>query len=195
LYRMRTSSMTNPKTVYLLVGPKGSGKTYIGGLLEQALGVHFLRVERLLIDHIKAAGLDSDQLPGDGYHLEEEAIDRILQNNGEVISEATGSSKHLPSFIERLRNKYTVVLIRVVCPLHACLERVDARSPADHFEISDEAIMAINRKSQSLSLDWDLEIDNTAPATDENICARFREVRKRSSSARHGPTEAPDGHR
>ena len=32
------------KTIYLLIGPKGSGKTYIGSLFNE-MGVEFVRVE------------------------------------------------------------------------------------------------------------------------------------------------------
>jgi hypothetical protein len=35
------------KTLYMLIGPKGSGKTYIGSRIEQLTGLKFLRVEPL----------------------------------------------------------------------------------------------------------------------------------------------------
>lgn len=38
------------KTVYLLIGPKGSGKSYIGNLIENELGIKFLNVEEFFID-------------------------------------------------------------------------------------------------------------------------------------------------
>ena len=40
------------KTVYILVGPKGSGKTFIGNALEDRLGILFIRVEKLLIEYV-----------------------------------------------------------------------------------------------------------------------------------------------
>lgn len=35
----------NNKTIYLLLGLKGSGKSYIGALIEEEYGVRFIRVE------------------------------------------------------------------------------------------------------------------------------------------------------
>ena len=47
------------KTVYILVGPKGSGKTFIGNALEDRLGILFIRVEKLLIEYVEKNGLQS----------------------------------------------------------------------------------------------------------------------------------------
>lgn len=33
------------RTIYLLIGPKGSGKTHIGTVLNTHFGMHFVRVE------------------------------------------------------------------------------------------------------------------------------------------------------
>ena len=44
------------KTVYILVGPKGSGKTFIGNALEDRLGILFIRVEKLLIEYVEKNG-------------------------------------------------------------------------------------------------------------------------------------------
>ena len=35
------------KTLYMLIGPKGSGKTYIGTLVENETDISFLRVENI----------------------------------------------------------------------------------------------------------------------------------------------------
>ena len=174
--------MNPEKTVYLLIGAKGSGKTYIGETLETSLGVAFLRVEPLLIAHIDRAQSSSDHLKHDGFDIEEAAIDEILLTQNEVISEATGSSEYLLDFIRHLRAKYTIRLLRVLCPLEECFRRVNARSSADQLHVSDDRINSINEKSIRLELDWDLEIDNAGPASDADICAQFESVRGPSSS-------------
>jgi shikimate kinase len=35
------------KIVYLLIGPKGSGKSFIGTLMDERLGIRFIRVENI----------------------------------------------------------------------------------------------------------------------------------------------------
>ena len=37
------------KTINILIGPKGSGKTFIGQLLQTKYGIHFLRVEDICL--------------------------------------------------------------------------------------------------------------------------------------------------
>jgi len=63
------------------------GKSYIGDLLERNPGIHFLRVEQRLIEHIRSTNAETDPLPNDGYDLELNWIDEILQTNDEVISD------------------------------------------------------------------------------------------------------------
>ena len=174
--------MESEKTVYLLIGAKGSGKTYIGEILEKSLGVRFLSVEPLLIAHIALAKSPSDRLEYDGYDIEESAIDEILLTQNEVITESTGSSEHLLNFIRNLRTKYTIRLMRVLCPLEECFKRVKSRNSADQFYVPDDRINSINEKTIRLELDWDLEIDNSGPALDADICAQFESVRGSASS-------------
>ena len=35
--------------VYVLVGPKGSGKSYVGRLLEREFGIEFLSIEEIFV--------------------------------------------------------------------------------------------------------------------------------------------------
>ncbi len=168
------------KVVYLLVGAKGSGKTHIGSLLERVLNIQFLKVEQRLIEYIGSTESKSEQLPNDGYDLEEKWIGEILQYRDEVISEATGSSKYLLRFIHRLGSKYILKLIRINCPLDICFERVKKRGATDHFNVQDDKIRSINASSHNVQLDWDLEIDNAGPATESEIVNVFNNIRLES---------------
>ena len=40
-----------PKTVILLIGPKGAGKSHIGSVLGRETGIRFLRVEPIWLMH------------------------------------------------------------------------------------------------------------------------------------------------
>jgi shikimate kinase len=160
-----------------MIGAKGSGKTYIGNLLESKLGIHFIRVEQRLIEHIQSTHAESDQLPNDGYDLELNWIEDILQTNNEVISEATGSSKHLPEFINHLKNNYDLKLVRISCPLDICFSRARKRVQDHQFQVTDESIRSINAATDNVKLDWSLVIDNAAPALDTAIIEAFNDIR------------------
>jgi len=171
------SSYTGKKIVYLMIGAKGSGKTYIGNLLESKLGIHFIRVEQRLIEHIRSENLESDHLLNDGYDLEFNWIEDILQNNDEVISEATGSSKHLPEFINHLKTHYELRLVRISCPLDICFNRTKERVQDHQFQVTDESIRSINAATDKVRLDWSLTIDNADPALDTTIIKAFNGIR------------------
>ena len=165
------------KVIYLLVGAKGSGKTYIGRLLERELKIEFLEVEQKLIEYIASSKFKSEQLPKDGYEIECKWIRESLQSKDEVISEATGSSKHLPEFISQLKAKYCLKLIRIKCPLETCLKRVMERPKSGQFALSNYKIKSINNLSHKVKLDWDLEIDNSGTFSDSDILNAFADLR------------------
>ncbi|MCP4500407.1 MAG: AAA family ATPase [Deltaproteobacteria bacterium] len=148
------------KTVVILVGPKGAGKTYIGSLIEAALQVHFLRVERVLLDHVKRHDVPPDGLPRGGFDVEEAAIDDVLRTANSVVFEATGSSVYFADVIEALRAKYSVQLVRIRCPLDLCRRRAEQRDATEQLPVTWAQFESINAKANAVELDWDLEVDN-----------------------------------
>ena len=184
------------KTVYILVGPKGSGKTFIGNALEDRLGILFIRVEKLLIEYVEKNGLQSNKLPRDGFDIEEQAIARALALRHAVITEATGSSIYFSDFIDRLNERYNVTLVRVKCPPETCLERVARRATQDQFAVDDKTLRRINNKAASAEFDWSFEIDNSQNQSVANVVACFADgIRHKSAqqtNARDGEYAARD---
>jgi [ribosomal protein S5]-alanine N-acetyltransferase len=187
---------SSAKTVYILVGPKGSGKTFIGNALEDRLGILFIRVEKLLIEYVEKNGLQSNTLPRDGFDIEEHAIASALALRPAVITEATGSSIYFSDFLDRLNKCYQVTLVRVKCPPETCLERVARRPTQDQFAVDDQTLRRINNKAASAEFDWSFEIDNSQNQSVANVVARFADgVRQTSAqqiNARDGEYTAPD---
>lgn len=50
------------------------------------------------------------------------------------------------------------------------------RDPKDHIAVSDDDVVAINRRAVEVRLDWDLEIDNGGPAPAAVILAAIRSL-------------------
>jgi shikimate kinase len=164
------------KTVYILIGPKGSGKSHIGKLLEQNLCIKFLQVEPLAIAHIEQFGMPEGGLKRDGFDLEEAAIHEILAKDDCVIFEATGSSVYFASVLDNLGSRYVLKLIRLVCPLDVCFERVKRRSSEGQHFVPDEKVKTINEKAAAVELGWDLQIDNSGPALAQAIIRQFQSI-------------------
>lgn len=70
------------KTIFILIGPKGSGKTCIGSLLQQELGIPFFRVENTWLN-VKEERF-SDRYVKKGFSLVEREIDRRCKDTDRV---------------------------------------------------------------------------------------------------------------
>lgn len=149
-----------PKILYMLIGPKGSGKTHIGTLVDRSTGIRFLRVEALWL---------SLQPGEDGWKKVEAAIDELFQVHDRVMIESLGVGEGFRAFHASLMKKYALRMIRVHAALDTCLERVRHRNRLEHIPVSDEKVMEYNQAAAGMSYDWVLEIDNNQPLSDEEL--------------------------
>ncbi|MCP5051194.1 MAG: ATP-binding protein [bacterium] len=159
------------KTVFVLIGPKGSGKSYIGRLLEEHLSIPFLAIEPIFL-RIKGErdNRDSDFIK-EGYARVEEAIDSHMKHHDRILFEATGTTDYFNHLLERLESRYAVKPSRIHAPLELCFQRVRQRDASIHLPISEELIHQVNRLSQAAVFDYVLSIDNETSSDAEIINA------------------------
>lgn len=148
------------KILYMLIGPKGAGKTYIGTLVSHHTDIQFIRVESIWL---------SLQPGENGWKKVEQTIDQSFETHSKVMIESLGAGEEFARFHASLKKKYTLKMIRVYTDLETCLARVKNRSSADHISISDEKVEQYNQIAAAVVYDWDLEINNNDLATDEEI--------------------------
>jgi|WetSurMetagenome_2_1015567.scaffolds.fasta_scaffold1085828_1 shikimate kinase len=167
------------KIINILIGPKGSGKTFIGLLLQEKLNVPFLRTESLFLQ-IKSERnyLDTGYIR-DGFALVEKEIRNILAASDEVIIESTGAAPQFDEMLGNLRKQFHVRLIKISADLDKCLERVKIRDKSIHIDVSDDNITMINKLSVSKQFHFDFEIDNNI-ATAEELLKQFSKFRENS---------------
>ncbi len=164
------------KTVYVFIGPKGTGKTYIGSILEKEIGLKFLPVEKLGLENIQKSKLTGEELIKEGFHQEESAIDEILKSNNAVSFESTGVHPYLQNILSSLRTKYNVRLIKIYTPLEKCYERIKHRDQSLQLPVSDDLLKRINEGAANVIFKWDLEIDNSAELDIKDIIFAFRSI-------------------
>lgn len=152
--------MPDQKTLFMLIGPKGSGKTHIGTLVNRHTDIVFLRVEPIWL------GLDLDE---DGWKKVEAVIDTTFQQHSKVMIESLGIGAGFSRFHTSLAGKYAIKLIRVYADLETCLTRVKTRNNVDHIAVSDARVAELNQIASAVNYDWDLEINNNDLATDKDI--------------------------
>jgi shikimate kinase len=153
--------------LYMLIGPKGAGKTYIGTLINQHTEIRFIRVEPIWL------GLQPGE---DGWKKVEQTIDQTFKTHSKVMIESLGAGKEFGDFRASLERKYTLKMIRVYTNLETCLARVRSRSSAEHIPVSDEKVEYYNQIAASVVYNWDLEINNNTPATDDEILSAIQSL-------------------
>lgn len=150
--------------LYILIGPKGSGKTFIGSRIEQLTGIKFLRVEPLWLNLAEGE---------DGWNRVEREIDALFLQHDQIIIESLGAGDGFNRLYASLKVKYQLKLIKVETDLDECLRRVRSRDKENHIPVSDDKVREYNRIAARVQHSWDKIIDNNGPATDEEILKVF----------------------
>jgi hypothetical protein len=153
--------------LYILIGPKGAGKTYIGTLVDQHTEIAFIRVEPVWL------GLQPGE---DGWKKVESVIEATFQAHPKVMIESLGAGDGFHGLHAALAEKYPIKLIRVYADPDTCLARVKTRDSANHIPVSDDRVAEYNKIAAAVTYDWDLEIDNDRPASDADILAAIRRL-------------------
>jgi len=159
--------MPDQKNLFMLVGPKGSGKTHIGTLVQQHTDIVFLRVEPIWL------GLRPGE---DGWNKVEAVIDALFQEHDKVMIESLGVGEGFSRFRTSLAEKYAIKLIRVYADLETCFLRVKTRNSAEHIAVSDDRVAEFNQLAAAVTYHWDLEIDNNDPAPDDDSVSAIQSI-------------------
>lgn len=159
--------MSSQKILYMLIGPKGSGKTHIGTLVNQHTDIAFLRVEPVWL------GLKPGE---DGWKKVESVIDSMFQTHNKVMIESLGIGEGFSEFYTALAKKYFIKMIRVYADLRACFTRVKNRNNVENIAVSDDKVIEFNKIAATVTYNWDLEINNNDPAADEDIINAIQSI-------------------
>ena len=159
--------MAKQKTLFMLIGPKGSGKTHIGTLIDQYTDVAFLRVEPIWLS------LKPNE---NGWEKVEATIDTMFQECNKVMIESLGAGEEFSRFYASLTGKYSVKMIRVYANLETCFTRVKTRNQIEHIAVSDEKVVEFNKIAAGVTYDWTLEINNNDPTSDRDIINAIQSI-------------------
>ncbi|NAS13673.1 ATP-binding protein [Poritiphilus flavus] len=133
-----------PKRIYLLIGPKGSGKSYIGDLLDQHFGIPFIRVEDWAREIPKPDGGYTEEYLSEVFSTIENGIRVELEKHNQVCFESTGLSSHFDAMYNSLKQSFKVITIGIKASDTLCLQRIQARDSSIHIPVSETDIQKIN---------------------------------------------------
>ena len=159
--------MAKQKTLFMLIGPKGSGKTHIGTLIDQHTDIAFLRVEPIWLS------LKPDE---NGWEKVEAAIDAMFQKCNKVMIESLGVGEAFSKFYASLAGKYSIKMIRVYASLETCFTRVKTRNNVEHIAVSDDKVREFNKIAAVVTYNWNLEINNDELASDRDIINAIQSI-------------------
>jgi shikimate kinase len=154
----------------MLVGPKGAGKTTIGRILEREAGVTFLEVELIAKRVLEAAGgVISEDYARRAFEAIAAEVLAISNGCRIVVIETTGASAETAGFITTLQKDHVVRLVRVRATAETCAKRIVERDSSRQVEVSVELIRQMHERTESLSLQWDLELKNDPLLSAEEV--------------------------
>lgn len=146
--------------IYLLIGQKGSGKSFIGELMETQFGIKFIRVEDWAKNVKKDRVLTDDIYLKEVFDTIEKGIRLAKQEHSSLTFESTGLTTHFDGMLKRLKSDFELVCIGVKADPKECLERIKNRNQSIHIPVSEEQIEAINDEVRKKNLPVAFTINN-----------------------------------
>ena len=157
----------------LLIGPKGSGKSYVGRLLESALKVRFLHVEPLWMEYYADCERESRARSiTEGIKTVRPAIVAALREHDHVCVETTGASPEILDDLISLGTAAGVLLVRIHAPLTTCLARIATRDTTHQILMDTEAIKQVYALSSKVTARFAVTLENVS-LTDHEILEAF----------------------
>jgi len=158
--------------VVCLVGLRGAGKSSVGPLLADRLGIPFLEMDRWIVE---AAGLPIDQLfelHGESYYrrLERDATRTIVGRGAPVVVAAAGGVVTEPETWKLLRGTTTTVWLRATATDHwqRVVAQGDGRPMANHPTARDE-LRAILEAREPLYAQSRISVDTTGRSVQDVV--------------------------
>ncbi len=152
--------MMKKKQVILLIGPKGSGKTFIGSFIQERFGIRFLRVEDWAKAIKKSREVTDEVYLAEVFDCIETGVRKALLSSDHVVFESTGLTDHFDRMLASFRNDCKVTTIGISANSALCLQRVRSRNSSIHIAVSDDMVLQINEKVEKKDIETDFQIVN-----------------------------------
>ena len=152
--------MSLPKNIYILIGQKGSGKSFTGQIIQDKFGVKFVRVEDIAKRIKRNREVDDESYHRDAFTEIELHLRRVLEDEPSVVFESTGLGVHFDQMLQNLKSSYKVITIGIKTDPDLCLKRIKSRDQSIHIDVSDKDVKYINSLVRQRNFECDFEIDN-----------------------------------
>ncbi len=168
------------KRIYLLIGAKGSGKSFIGTLIDKHFGIRFVRVEDWVKTLKRNDSLIDDNYLEQVFRTIEAGIRSELLTSDQLVFESTGLTQYFDQMLKSLQGDFQIVTIGVQADLETCLKRVKKRDQSIHIDFSDKEVNEINLAVLNANRQTDFEIDNR-DMTETDLLSAFQAILNKQS--------------
>lgn len=151
----------------MLVGPKGSGKTFIGELMQEHFGITFLPEESWTKSAKKDGSLSHTNYLTAVFAKMEEKVREALEEHDTIVFEATPLTKAFETMFETLRTDFYMTTIGVWATHVCCMERIKDSSQGQDNQVSEEEIRAINSMVVDRAAQTNFKIENNDATVEE----------------------------
>ena len=150
----------NRKDIFLLIGQKGSGKSFIGAIFDKAFGIRFIRVEDWAKKIKKERAVDNEAYLEQVFEEIEKGIRKCLNETDKIVFESTGLTEHFDQMLLSLKKDFAVTTIGINADSDICLDRVKSRDQTIHINVSDSQVNMINEKVRNKNFQHNFNIYN-----------------------------------
>lgn len=155
------------KKLYLLLGPKGAGKSYISALMETEWGIKFFRVEDIWLE-LERARMPKVAKVNLGRQRILAGLEKLFEKYDSLSIESTGMSDHFEKFVNELRRRYDLVVIKVLAQTQTCMTRIKNRDAGRHVHYVSEELLRLDKVVREKEFGSDLVINNDG-VTEESL--------------------------
>lgn len=167
--RKKEKTTMNQKEIFLLIGQKGSGKSFIGSIFDKHFKIQFVRVEDWAKKIKQERAVDNEAYLKQVFEEIEKGIRDCLSQTNKLVFESTGLTEHFDRMLLSLRKDFRVTTIGIKADSNLCLKRVKSRNQNIHINISDNQVNMINEKVKNRDFQSDFSIFNQNKSESEIV--------------------------
>lgn len=162
------------KTLFVLLGPKGAGKSYISRLMEKEWAIKFLRVEDIWLE-LEKENVSLEEKTSLGRKKIKQEIKKLFLTHNAISIESTGTSDNFEDFLGELQQRCEVCIIKVLAPTSLCLERIAQRNTQNHVAYNLEELLEKDAMARDLEFGSKIIVNNSEDG-EKNILKALRKL-------------------
>jgi shikimate kinase len=157
------------QTIYLLIGQKGSGKSFIGKIFEEQFNIKFVRVENWVKEIKREREINDESYLKDAFQLIEDKVRNEIMKHRNIVFESTGITQYFDRMRKHLKKDFEVIDIYIRADKELCLNRIKKRDQSIHINVSDKEVNKINDQVRKKNMNALFEIENNEKPLDQLV--------------------------